>query len=93
MLLTAGGDDYQELSASSFDVILLFNDENRRLSFQVTIVDDDLLESIECFILELRFDPFRATPSGVILSPNVSIVYIVDDDNSDINIYVYKTMV
>ena len=52
--------------------------------FDVTIIDDDLFESVEEFNLELRFDLFggQTTPSGVILSPNVSNVRILDDDGN-----------
>ena len=64
------------------DVFLQFDESNRRQSFIVTINDDELLESIEDFNLELRFDPFVTQPSGVILSPNVSTVYIEDDDGN-----------
>ena len=61
---------------------LAFSQASRRQSFFVTINDDELLESIEDFNLELRFDPFLTQPSGVILSPNVSTVYIEDDDGN-----------
>ena len=65
-----------------FDVTLTFNDAFRRLTFEVTIIDDNLFESVEDFNLELRFDPFFAVPSGAVLSPNVSTVYILDDDGN-----------
>ena len=64
---------------SAFEVLLGFDNNNRRQSFSVKINDDELLESIEDFNLELRFDPFFTQPSGVVLSPDVSTVYIVDD--------------
>ena len=46
------------------------------------IIDDDLLENIllEDFNLELRFDPFRPTPSAVMLDPGVATVYVQDND-------------
>ena len=78
---TAGGDDYTEINADFFDVFLIFNDANRRRSFLVQILDDDLQESEETFDLELRFDPFRdEPPEGVTLLPSLSTVIIVDDD-------------
>ena len=82
MNLTAGGDDYEEINIQNFDVTLTFNDATRRLSFEVTIIDDNLFESVEEFNLELRFDPFLPVPSGVVRSPNVSTVYILDDDSN-----------
>ena len=81
-ILIGGGSDYEELSAVFSDVFLPFDDDNRRLMFPVTIINDDLFESIEEFNLELRFDLFGGTPSGVILSPNVSNVKILDDDGN-----------
>ena len=80
MLPLAGGADYTELIAENFDVFLTFNDGNRRRRFTVEISDDDLLENIEDFNLELRFDPFLpAPPSGVMLDPGVATVFIQDD--------------
>ena len=67
---------------SRFDVLLRFDEMNRWQLFPVTIKDDELLESTEVFDLELRFDPFVTRPSGVILSPNVTTVYIEDDDGN-----------
>ena len=71
-----------EINVQNFDVTLTFEDLFRRLSFEVTIIDDNLFESVEEFNLELRFDPFFAVPSGVELRPNVSTVYILDDDSN-----------
>ena len=82
MILTDGGDDYVEINVQNFDVLLQFNDATRRMSFEVTIIDDNLVETVEDFNLELRYDPFFAVPSGVVLSPNVSSVYILDDDST-----------
>ena len=50
--------------------------------FSVTIIGDSMFESVEEFNLELRFDLFGGTPSGVMLSPNVSNVRILDDDGN-----------
>ena len=81
------GADYRQLIAENFDVFLTFNDQTRRARFSVEISDDDLLENIEDFILELRFDPFLQTPlSGVILEPGVATVYIQDDDSKYISL-------
>ena len=79
-----------ELNALNADVILPFDDDNRRLMFPVTIIDDDLFESVEEFNLELRFDlrgghvTGVTPPSGVILSPNVSNVRINLDNDGNI---------
>ncbi len=76
-----GGEDYIEISAEALDQLLEFNDANRRLSFNVTIVNDNLSEMREDFQLELRFDTFFSDPpSGVTLSPNVTTITIDDDD-------------
>ena len=87
LLSLAGGADYRELIAGNFDVFLTFDNENRRAMFSVQISDDNLLEDIEDFNLELRFDPFlQAPPSGVILDPDVATVYIQDDDSKCISL-------
>ena len=65
----------------NFDVILTFEETNRRESFPVVIIDDPLFElDVEDFTLELRFNPFAPEPPNVILSPNVSTIEILDDD-------------
>ena len=54
------------------------------MGFSVEIVDDDLVEYVEDFNLELRFDPFLpAPPSGVMLDPDVATVYIIDSDGNN----------
>ena len=77
-----GGSDYREIRVDFFDVLLIFDNDNRQHSFDVIIEDDSLFErDVEDFTLELRFDPFAfEPPSNVILSPNVSTVEIIDDD-------------
>ena len=83
MLSLAGGTDYRRLIAENFDVFLTFNDGNRRANFSVQIFDDNIVENIEDFDLELRFDPFLdPPPSGVILDPAVATVYIQDNDSN-----------
>lgn len=75
-----GGEDYIEINAETLDELLQFTDANRRLSFSVTIINDDQSEAREDFTLELRFDPFADPPSGVTLSPSVTTITIEDDD-------------
>ena len=55
----------------------------------MTILDDSSMEDAESFSLELMFDPFalEPSPSNVILSPNVSEVTILDDDEPTAGIY------
>ena len=80
--MIAGDADYEEINLSEFAVILRFDEMNRRLSFHVTIIDNELLEPIEHFNLELRFYPQVSEPSRVTLHPNMSTVYIQDDDGN-----------
>ena len=84
-----GGSDYQEIIALNLDVFLTFDNANRQRSFDVTILDDSSMEDAESFSLELRFDPFalEPPPSNVILSPNVSVVTVLDDDEPTAGIY------
>ena len=79
MLSVVGGSDYRGINASFLDVHLIFDDNNRRQSFSVAIVDDRLLEATESFTLQLRSDPFSPL-SSVQLSPDVLVVTIIDDD-------------
>ena len=47
----------------------------------MAITNDSFFEmDVEDFSLELWFNPFAAPPSNVQLSPNVSVVEILDDD-------------
>ena len=77
-----GGSDYREIRVNFFDVLLIFDNDNRQLPFDVTIEDDSLFErDMEDFTLELRFNPFALEPpSNVILRPNIFTVEIRDDD-------------
>ena len=79
MLSVVGGSDYRGINASFLDVYLIFDNNNRRQSFSMAIVDDRLLEGTESFTLQLRSDPFSPL-SSVRLSPDVSVVTIIDDD-------------
>lgn len=79
---TVGGEDYIEINAETLDQLLEFDDANRRLSFNVSIINDNQSEMGEDFQLELRFDTFIGDPpSGVTLSPNVTTITIDDDDD------------
>ena len=76
-----GGSDFQEIIALNLDVFLTFDNVNRQLPFDVTIIDDPIFERDESFTLELRFDPFALElPSNVILSPNTTTVDVIDNE-------------
>ena len=63
------------------DDFLSFGNAHRRQSFSVTIVNDLIVEHItKSFTLKLGFDPSVPRPSNVRLSPNVSVVTILDND-------------
>ena len=48
------------------------------------IFDDDLVEDVEDFNLELRFNPsLPAPPSDVLLDPGIATVYILDSDGNN----------
>ena len=83
LLSSARGADYRRLIAENFDVFLTFNDGNRRANFSVQIFDDNILENIEDFDLELKFDPFTPIPSGVMLEPGVATIYIQNNDGNN----------
>lgn len=66
---------------------LSFDDDTRRLSFNMTIIDDGLFQQREEVSLELRFaDPvLQDRRSEVVLHPNVSTVFIMDDDSNNLH--------
>ena len=74
-------DDYFPLEASNdvfFDII---DDDTRRTCIEVEIINDNLLEGIEFFRVEVVPDPFVIDfPSNVRLDPDVTFVEILDDD-------------
>ena len=78
VILLVGGSDYQEINAESLEVILTFDNNNRVQSFNVNISDDQLFEDTEDFLLELRF--IEEPLSNIILSPNFTVVHIIDND-------------
>ena len=80
VIILVGGSDYREINAQLFEVFLMFDNDNRRQSFVVDILDDQLFEDAENFMLELRFDPLEEPRLNVILSPSVAAVHIVDND-------------
>jgi hypothetical protein len=76
----AAGSDYKILPL----LFVTFDNDNRQRSFDVTIIDDSSIEFDEIFIFELRFNPFAfEPPSNVILSPNITTIDIVDNDDID----------
>jgi hypothetical protein len=61
----------------------MFNETNRRRSFNVTIIDDEYFElDAENFTLELQFDPIalELPPSNLTLHPDIATIEILDDD-------------
>jgi hypothetical protein len=77
----ADPDDYFPLEASNdvfFDII---DDDTRRTCIEVEIINDNLLEGIEFFRVEVVPDPFVVNfPPNVRLEPDVTFVEILDDD-------------
>ena len=51
----------------------------------ITLIDDNIVEVTESF--QVRFD--AVTPGVVIGSPNVTTVFIEDNDGMDIRLYLY----
>ena len=73
--------DYTALVVYSdifFDII---DDYTRRTCIEVEINDDNLLEGLEFFSLEIVPDPFVTNfPSNIRLEPDVTFVKIRDND-------------
>ena len=61
-----------------FDII---DNDFRRTCIEVEIIDDDILEGVEFFSIEVAPDPFVTNfPSNVLLDPVVTFVEILDND-------------
>ena len=79
--LHADPGDYTALVADSdlfFDII---DDDTRRTCIEVVINDDNLLEGVEFFSIEVVPDPFVTNfPSNVRLDPPLTFVEIRDND-------------
>jgi hypothetical protein len=77
-----GGSDYREIIA-----LMIFDDDNRQQSFDVTIIDNTVIELDENFTLELRFfDSFALEQlSNINISPNTTTVDIIDIEGIVIN--------
>ncbi len=66
--------------AASFIQFFTDTPRPRRRCFSVSITDDDLYENVESFTLNLMFDPFEEMQSRIVIKPNVTTIYIEDED-------------
>ena len=84
---SATSNDFSEISADVLDVVITFNDRQRRDCFEVKIVDDKMVENTENFNLELKFIG-QINQSGVVFQPNMAIIRstIIDDGKCFINV-------
>jgi hypothetical protein len=83
LYIIVGGSDYQEIRKSLYFDDYYYIYYYHRQSFSVAIIDDLLLEGTENFTLRLSgYHPYSPYPYSIILdlSPDVSIVTIIDDD-------------
>ena len=63
-------------------VSLLFDDRDRRRSFNVPIINDSGFESEERFTLVLNFSSHNMLPrERVVFEPNETTINIIDDDS------------
>ena len=66
-----------------FRLTSLNNDDVRELSFNVSIVNDNIPEDVEMFNVSLTLDPADQARLGsrVTVSPDVATITIQDDDS------------
>ena len=66
-----------------FRLASLNNDDVRELSFNVSIVNDNIPEDVEMFNVSLTLDPADQARLGnrVTVSPDVATITIQDDDS------------
>ena len=78
LITVAGEQDYDPITLFNSPLLDPFNDGTRSQCFDVSIIDDDLLEQTESFTLMVTPDDVTAP---VRISPNVSIINIMDNDS------------
>ena len=72
--------DYTPIDPNLLNVVLMFNNNERRACFNVTITNDMLVEGREAFTLLLVEDPFLAPPIETMFNESVANVTILDQD-------------
>ncbi len=74
--------DYQAIRSSNPDVFITLSGSQRRGCFEVSIVDDIIVEEIESFKLSLSLDVFvpQGVQDQVTLDPSEVYVNIISDD-------------
>ena len=73
--------DYIALEANNDVFFDLIDDATRRTCIEIEIINDNLLEGIEFFSIEVVPDPNVVNfPSNVRLDPDATFVEILDDD-------------
>ena len=78
ILTVAGEQDYDPITPFNSPLTEPFNNGTQTQCFNITIIDDNLNEQNESFILMVTlFDDTQP----IIISPNVSIIAIVDNDS------------
>lgn len=70
-----GGQDF-----SQFQGQVRLNSSIRRDCFSVMVTDDDLNEEVESFSLVLELDDTVMDQSGIMIEPNRTEIFIIDDD-------------
>ena len=72
-----------------------FNNDVRQLSFNVSVVDDNIPENGEMFRVSLTLDPADQARLGsrVTVSPDVATVTIQDDDGKHFNVLSINTYI
>ncbi len=74
-LITVPG-DYESFIAFNSPLVSFFDENTRVLYFNITILDDLFVELSEQFSISLSL----SDPLPVKLTPNVSVITILDDD-------------
>lgn len=72
-----GEEDYLPITFFTNPLFQPFDNNNRTMCFSVNIIDDSLSEPDEEFYLSL----FVNAPIPVLITPNISVITIIDDDD------------
>jgi hypothetical protein len=90
MIFHTGRQDFTEIG--TFEGFIVFPDSistgaPRRSCFNVRITDDAIDENMESFTVILELDTF-VMQSGIIVSPNITTIVIVDNDGMTVKLII-----
>ncbi len=81
-----GPSDYEHLDINTL-LLEYFSEDIRRQCFNLTIIDDRIFEERETLVLSVYLDPFEQSPPALEISPNATLVEIIDNDRKYMRVF------